>query len=131
MASLRKSYPYYGCNKLHHAEIGFCRNEWYRLLLTAGSAVDKKLEITSCCNFSVGVALNVWFTTSGMCAKNNTCDPYICGTNKQYKMWLQPINTIVACCHSQCEALRTCCSGFPIVTKWCCDQDVKVMPVVD
>ena len=25
-----------------------------------------------CCNLSVGVALNVWFTTNGMCAKNNT-----------------------------------------------------------
>ena len=28
----------------------------------------------------------------------------------------------------QCEALRTCCSGFPMATKWCCDQDVKVVP---
>jgi len=27
----------------------------------------------------------------------------------------------------QCEALRTCCSGIPIATKWCCDQDVKVV----
>jgi len=25
-----------------------------------------------CCNHSVGVALHVWFTTNGMCAKNNT-----------------------------------------------------------
>jgi len=25
-----------------------------------------------CCNLSVGVALNVWFTTNGMCAKYNT-----------------------------------------------------------
>ena len=31
-----------------------------------------------CCNPSVGIALNVWFTTNGMCAKNNThiCDAY-------------------------------------------------------
>jgi len=28
----------------------------------------------------------------------------------------------------QCEALRTCRSGFPIATKWCCDQDVKDVP---
>jgi len=34
-----------------------------------------------CCNLSGGVALNVWFTTNGMCAKNNTID--ICGANKQ------------------------------------------------
>jgi len=26
---------------------------------------------TWCCNLSVGVALNVWFTTNGMCAKKN------------------------------------------------------------
>jgi len=27
----------------------------------------------------------------------------------------------------QYEALRICRSGFPIATKWCCDQDVKVV----
>ena len=32
------------------------------------------------------------------------------------------------CLLPQCEALRTCCSGFPIATKWSCDQDVKVVP---
>jgi len=31
------------------------------------------LEINHCtCNLSVGVALNVRFTTNGMCVKNNT-----------------------------------------------------------
>jgi len=25
-----------------------------------------------CCNLSVGIALNVWFSTNGMCTKNNT-----------------------------------------------------------
>ena len=33
-----------------------------------------------CCKLSVGDALNVRFTTNGMCAKNNT---HICGANKQ------------------------------------------------
>jgi len=28
----------------------------------------------------------------------------------------------------QWKALRTCCSAFPITTKWCFDQDVKVVP---
>ena len=28
------------------------------------------VDIVVCCNLSVGVALNVRFTTSGMCAKN-------------------------------------------------------------
>ena len=32
----------------------------------------QKLSACICCNQSVGVALNVWFTTNGMFAKNNT-----------------------------------------------------------
>jgi len=35
---------------------------------------------------------------------------------------------LYCCLRPQCEALHTCHSGFPIATKWCCDQDVKVMP---
>jgi len=35
------------------------------------------------------------------------------------------------CLLLQCKALRTCCSSFPITTKWCCDQDVKVVPGAD
>ena len=35
---------------------------------------------------------------------------------------------IYCCLLSQCEALCTCRSGFPIATKWCCDQDVEVVP---
>ena len=35
---------------------------------------------------------------------------------------------LYCCLLPQCEALRTCRSGFPIATKWCCDQDVKVVP---
>ena len=34
-----------------------------------------------CCNLSGGVALIVWFTTNGMCVKNNTI--HMCGANKQ------------------------------------------------
>ena len=34
-----------------------------------------------CCNLSGRVALIVWFTTNGMCVKNNTI--HICGANKQ------------------------------------------------
>ena len=33
---------------------------------------------------------------------------------------------LYCCLLPQCEALRTCLSGFPIATKWCCDQDVKL-----
>ena len=66
-----------------------------------------------CCNLSFGVVLNVWFTTNGMCTKNNT---------HTYCMWHeQAIRMIMACdlyccLLPQCEALRTCCSGFPIAT---------------
>ena len=35
---------------------------------------------------------------------------------------------LYCCLLPQCEALRTCRSGFPIATKWCCDQYVKVVP---
>ena len=35
---------------------------------------------------------------------------------------------LYCCLLPQCEALRTCRSGYPIATKWCCDQDVKVVP---
>ena len=36
-----------------------------------------------CCNLSGGIALNVWFTTNGMCVKNNNIYIYMCGANKQ------------------------------------------------
>jgi len=35
---------------------------------------------------------------------------------------------LYCCLLPQCDALRTCRSGFPIATKWCCDQDVKIVP---
>jgi len=34
---------------------------------------------------------------------------------------------LYCCLLPQCEALRICRSGFPIATKWCCDQDVEVV----
>jgi len=75
-----------------------------------------------CCNLSGGVALNMWFTTNGMCVKNNPI--HIRGANKQQKSdrgvealpiltcerlnvmtsvrgeWSWHVNSIVACCHS-------------------------------
>ena len=35
---------------------------------------------------------------------------------------------LYCCLLPRCEALRICRSGFPIATKWCCDQGVKVVP---
>jgi len=40
-----------------------------------------KQVVWACCDLSSGVALIVWFTTNGMCVKNNTMQ--ICGANKQ------------------------------------------------
>ena len=49
-----------------------------------------------------------------------------------YVAWTSHNRVIMACdlycCFlPQYEALRICCSAFPITTKWCCDQDVKVV----
>jgi len=64
-----------------------------------------------CCNLSGGVALIVWFTTNGMCTKNNNIYIYI------YVVRTSNNKVIVArdlycCLLPQCEALRTCRSGF-------------------
>jgi len=43
-------------------------------------------------------------------------------------------NTVIMACEiyccllPQCEPLRICHLGFPIATKWCCDQNVEVVP---
>jgi len=65
----------------------------------------------SCCNLSLGVALNVQFTTNGTCTKNNTIYMW---HEQAIIEWARRVISIVACC--QCEALRTCRSGFPITT---------------
>jgi len=65
-----------------------------------------------CCNLSGGVALIVWFTTNGMCVKNNTI-MYVARTS------INRVNSsgdLYCCLLPQCEALRTCHSGFPIAT---------------
>jgi len=77
-----------------------------------------------CCNLSGGVALNVWFTTNRMCMKNNTTT-YVARTSNSKR---DCEHDLYCCLLPRCEALRTCRSGFLIATKWCCDQDVKVVP---
>jgi len=51
----------------------------------------------NCCNLSVGVTLNVWLTTSGMCAKNNNTYTW---REQAIIEWSRHVNSIVACCHS-------------------------------
>jgi len=36
--------------------------------------------------------------------------------------------SVVACCHSVKHCTLAPHSGFPISTKWCCDQVVKAIP---
>jgi len=64
------------------------------------------------CNLSVGIALNVRFTTNGMCVKMNT---YIYVTRTSNKRVISS-GHLYCCLLPQCEASRTCCSGFPIAT---------------
>jgi len=56
-----------------------------------------------------------------MCANNNTYI-YVAQTSNN-RVILS--GDLYCCLLPQCEVLRTCCSGVPIATKWCCDQDVK------
>jgi len=88
------------------------------------SVISKNLahSFCKCCSLSISVVVNLRFTTNGMCMKNNT---HVARTrrNKISKTW-----DLYCCLVPQCEALRTCCSAFLITTKWCFDQDVKVMP---
>jgi len=63
-----------------------------------------------CCNLSGGVAFIVWFTTNGVCVKNNT----IISSNSKKDCK----HDLYCCLLPRCEALRTCRSGFPIATLW-------------
>jgi len=81
-------------------------------------------RVYNCCNLSGGVALIVWFTTNGMCVKNNTIIYAARASNSKRDCE----DDFCCCLLPRCEALRTCRSGFPIATKWCCGQDVEVVP---
>ena len=54
------------------------------------------MKARNCCNLSGGVALIVWFTTNGMCAKNKN----ICMWREQAIIeWSRRVISFVACCH--------------------------------
>ena len=50
-----------------------------------------------CCNLAGGVALIVWFTTNGICAKNKNIYAWC---EQAIIEWSWHVNSIVACCHS-------------------------------
>ena len=110
---------------------------------TAGIDSYHSPMLTFCCNLSDGVALIVWFTTNGMCAKNkNTCMwreqaiiewcrwsdlgewPLIMLVNL-VNSWLCLLTVttkvissgdLYCCLLPWCEALHTCRLRFPIAT---------------
>jgi len=65
------------------------------------------------CNLSGGVALIVWFTTNGMCVKNNT----IIYVERARNSKRDCEHDLYCCLLPRWEALRTSRSGFPIATK--------------
>jgi len=73
------------------------------------------LPVKNCCNLSVGVALNLRFTTNEMYAKNST---RIWMREQATIEWSRWVISIVACCH-------TWRSGFPIVTNLTSAADLK------
>ena len=79
-----------------------------------------------CCNLSVGLRLMCDSPQTG-CARRIT--PIL--------MWREQAIRVISmgelycCLLPRCDALCTCRLGFLIATKWCCDQDVKVVPSAD
>ena len=61
-----------------------------------------------CCNITGGVALIVWFTTNGMCAKNKN----IYARCEQAIIREIATHDLYCCLLSRCKALRICFSGF-------------------
>jgi len=73
--------------------------------------------------------------TLKVCEHNRVAHASVCVKNNNiiYVVWASNSKSdcehdFYCCFLPRCEALRTCRSGFPIVTKWCCDQDVEVVP---
>ena len=74
-----------------------------------------------CCRLSVSVVVTVQFTTKEMCVKNNT---HVSRTSRNK---MSTTTDLYCCLLPQCEALRCCCSDFPITKngaltrmwRWC------------
>jgi len=64
------------------------------------------------------------FTTCVMSVKNNI-HLYVARTSRNR---MSTTCDLYCCLLLKCEALRTCCSTFPITRKRCFDQDVNVVP---
>ena len=58
-----------------------------------------------CCNLSGGVALIVWFTTNGMCVKNNTII-YVARASNSKRLWAWSLLLLAATVRSFAHAAR-------------------------
>ena len=81
LRSTKHVYTYLACSQ------GFSKICW------SGNC---SVVLRQCCNLSGGVALIVWFTTNGLCAKNkNKC----MWREQAIIEWSRRVISIVACCH--------------------------------
>jgi len=80
--------------------------------LKVKSVISASTFTYHCCNLSGAVAFNVWFTTNGMCVKNNTI-VYVARTSNSKR---DCEHDLCCCFLPQCETSCTCRSGFPIAT---------------
>jgi len=108
-----------GVIMLHHPAK---RYRWLLMTFVPVTVLDVsnlKLLVQSsrsyCCNLSGGVALIVWFTTNGMCVKNNTIICVARASNSKRDCE----HDLCCCLLPRCEALSICRSGFPIATLFC------------
>jgi len=72
-----------------------------------------------CCNLSVGMAMNRAFIAMNRMRTKNSTHIYMSWTSNN---GLIAVHDLYCCLMTQCEALHTCCSGFPITTQWYCSQ---------
>jgi len=80
------------------------------IILITGWMCDAFAQsISYCCNLSVGVALNAQWLPTG-CARRTT-PRYVAQTSNKRVI---AAHDLYCCLLPQCEALRTCRSGFPI-----------------
>ena len=98
------------------------RWSWW-LLGEAAHILNAQEAMKPCCNFSGGFVLIVWFVMNGMYMKNNTIIYVARASNSERDCE----HNLFCCLLPWCDAWRTCHSGFPIVTKWCSDQDGEVV----
>jgi len=103
----------WGCGLIPNAEeLAIIRAKIFNIWAKCAATFTYKLGSVYCCNLSGGVALIVWFTTNGMCVKNN-CIIYVARARNSKR---DCEHDLYCCLLPRCEALCTCRSGFPIAT---------------